>query len=292
MKLLLSVLSLASLFSADAFAWKETGGGDELGLEFQRAFASALQRIENREVALEVDLAKLKRASSRAKVISADQPLLVSIGDEVQDSVAINEPATGLVRVQRARWKAISDPRVQEAIALHEMLSLAKLEATGIYTYSAAFLKQLGLSPWLVSQRSEGKVEKPVAKDLTCEISYSPSGVGRFENEVVEKIGPVRLQEKGDGALLLHAKQNRTTKDGRFLIEIWATQPYRTALVQNAYSNIGIAINDRKKELSVQRGSSFGGGFAENITDAELFYNFDNSDPERSGDLNVSCELR
>ncbi|RZA06615.1 MAG: hypothetical protein EOP11_09860 [Proteobacteria bacterium] len=292
MKNLLVLFLLTSGFCTSAFAWKETGGGDEVGLEFQRAYAAALQRIASGEVSLEVDQNKLKAVAESARVIIVDEQLFVSFGSEVQDSVAINDRAMRTVRVQRARWKGIKDPRVQEAIALHEMLSLAGIESTGVYKYSADYLQQIGLSPWLVSGGPDGAIEKPVAKDLVCEIRYFPSGLGRYQGEQLYPVGPIRLKEDSRGRQVLSARQTVTTKDGRFTIDIWAFQPYRTPTFRNPVANIALVIDDHKNHLSVQRGSNFGSGFEYENLEAELFYNFDNQDPEKSGDILTSCKLR
>jgi len=144
---LMAMLVSATTFAATSKQGKEGGnGGDEVGLELQMAVATAMTRIQNMDQVMYAKIAKpVEAALKRASFVAVDDALDVRVKDLIQNSVAINFPDTGLVMVNRSRWNAIPDTNLMEGIALHEILSLAKLEQTGTYPYSSKYVAMLNV---------------------------------------------------------------------------------------------------------------------------------------------------
>jgi hypothetical protein len=124
-------------------------GGDEIGLEFEGAARTAAENTKKYlkpllGSSLQIDWSK---ALSGLTILVVDEPLFVESGSVKQESVAVNYPGTRTIKINRKRWKEISGLRIKEGIALHEILSLEGLEATGRYPYSAIYLSYFGYAP-------------------------------------------------------------------------------------------------------------------------------------------------
>lgn len=117
------------------------GGGNDVGVEFQRAFLNAVQEIRRRapEVHAKLLEARVEKFANEALVIVVDDRLEVQISGFIQNSVAYNNPEFGVILVHREEWQKIKSQRQREAIALHEVLSLAGIESSGRYPISAAY---------------------------------------------------------------------------------------------------------------------------------------------------------
>lgn len=267
------VVSFVCVFvlSANAYAWKETGGGDEVALEFQQAFFSALRAVEEGKVSGKFSAEGLKAAARKAQIVVVEKPLLVKAPGGTQESIAVNTPASFLIQVNRSRWNAIRDVKIKEAVALHEVLSLMGLEHTGYYEYSARYLEAAGLSPWLVSGNGKGRVEKPAPKTLNCKVSYFPAN-GSYADveELTVSIATKELNSKGPWSL--RAEQTLTTKDKSFNVKVWAMQPFRTAYNPAAYEYVGLMIEDRKAGSSSATGPTFPADAPQNLPYAKAGY--------------------
>ncbi|MNK83966.1 hypothetical protein D3C87_1038030 [compost metagenome] len=89
----------------------------------------------------------LKEYVDTVDVIVINEPLDVEAQLFSQDSAAVNFPDANSVVVSLSRWQALRGQEdVKEGIALHELLSLKKIEATGNYRYSARYLALLRAS--------------------------------------------------------------------------------------------------------------------------------------------------
>src|SRR3954466_9457561 len=105
-----------SLFSSTVHAgFSVRGGGDEVALEFWQAYARAVDEIQDRqpEVARKIRGLNLEDVSEDVKVLIVDQPLLAAVDGGEQESVALNEPSTLRIWIDRARWRAITSPRLR-----------------------------------------------------------------------------------------------------------------------------------------------------------------------------------
>ena len=124
-------------------------GGDEVSMEFLQAFSSAMKTIANEspELSTQVSRANLEQVLAGATLLVVSDALPVERYGVVQDSIAVNDASTKRIFVNRFRWTEIRDPHVKEAIAFHEVASLAGLESTGKYPLTARYLALVGLSP-------------------------------------------------------------------------------------------------------------------------------------------------
>ena len=137
MKRLFSLL-IAVLMAATAHAGKESGGGDPVEVDFIGAFNAAVDRYQDGETN---DLFNfvgpdLLGIEERAKILVVNDPLFVTKNGRDEEVTARNTPDTLTIEVNRARWNATQDERLKEATALHEFLSLLKIESTGRYPIS------------------------------------------------------------------------------------------------------------------------------------------------------------
>lgn len=120
------------------------GGGDEVGLEFQRAAAKAVASL--RVGVGGVDRARLEALLESARYVVPRKLDAISFRGAGQEGVAVNDRATGTIYIHRARWKALPEAS-RERIALHELLSLMGLEGTGDYHISATVETVAGHRP-------------------------------------------------------------------------------------------------------------------------------------------------
>lgn len=126
---------------------QDRGGGDDVGLEFQSAFITALRTIQTRDSGLAKKIHDLDATSVLvgAHILAVDSDLKVTSNGVTQDSVATNQPSTETILVNRSRWHAIQNPIIKQGIALHEILSLRGIEWTGQYPISSQFVAYTGL---------------------------------------------------------------------------------------------------------------------------------------------------
>jgi hypothetical protein len=156
------LLALLALFAWDSQAGgKAVGnGGDELALELQNAALHAITQAAELGLISHDQLAPLRALTLEATVLTADNPL-ASFKDGVeQESIAINLPEQKTIVLNRFRWLDVSNARLREGIALHEVLSLAAIEGTGNYRVSGAYLShfQLDLSDLRVPPKGEQRI--------------------------------------------------------------------------------------------------------------------------------------
>lgn len=122
------------------------GGGDDVGLDFQRTLQMALEGLRNQEpktfkILEEKNIIGLARG---IKIIVVDEELEAPIKGYTQNSVAVNLPHIKTILVNRQRWNNVKDSVIKEGIALHEIVSLLKLESTGRYDISSRYVVAKG----------------------------------------------------------------------------------------------------------------------------------------------------
>jgi hypothetical protein len=117
-------------------------GGDEVALEFNQAFSTAIRNINEKlpHLAAFLNTKELSAVIAKATILITDGPLPVSLNGIPQSSIATNDVEKQQVLIQRARWKELTNSHIKEALALHEILSLARLESTGQYAHSGMYL--------------------------------------------------------------------------------------------------------------------------------------------------------
>ena len=174
MKIIIFVL-LISFSGLFAQAGTEGHGGDEVGIQFQQAFRAGMLEILKRPDFIPLaNLKSLAALEGTAKILVIDCPankkcpvnFFVSINGVPQESIAINDPDNQIIFINRTRWNQVRNVHVLEAIALHEMLSLLKLEDTGKYEISGRYLSIYGwnsesiLHPFALSDEEFKEQEK------------------------------------------------------------------------------------------------------------------------------------
>ncbi|HWU44876.1 MAG TPA: hypothetical protein VN132_15595, partial [Bdellovibrio sp.] len=117
-----------------------TGGGDDDGAKFRAYAALGVDQLKDRFTADQSAL--IKEALSKARILMVDEKQFAVLGEVTQDSVALNNPETGIVTVSRDRWHQVERKRkaMSKTISTHEVLSLVKMESTGQYDHSSEIL--------------------------------------------------------------------------------------------------------------------------------------------------------
>jgi hypothetical protein len=141
-------LKQKSIQSQNVIGGGDAGGGDDVGLDFQSSARSALDKVKRGEgeVFKNLDTDYLTQILNRTQFFVVDDALDVSIVDLIQTSVAVNIPEAEMVFINRTKWTHIKNESLKEGIALHELLSLARLEQTGYYPISSQYVAMMGIS--------------------------------------------------------------------------------------------------------------------------------------------------
>ncbi len=140
------ILFILVLKSLPAHSGQERGGGSIVALEFKNYFTTAYGNLSQKmpELFKKVSSADLQAVMDETLVLVVDSELEVIRDGVKQKSVAVNDRGRRLILVNGARWQAVTNSHLREAIALHEVLSLAGLESTGDYSLSSAYLEFFG----------------------------------------------------------------------------------------------------------------------------------------------------
>jgi hypothetical protein len=136
------LLTLSVVF---AWAGTSTHGGDEIGLEFQSAYLFALEdiKLNHRDLYEQIESSDVYQLSTTTRVLVVDRPLVINVDFTTQESVATNDSKLGLILVNRSRWTAIRSEAKKTSLALHEILSIAGIENSGLYTVSAVYFSKI-----------------------------------------------------------------------------------------------------------------------------------------------------
>ncbi len=118
------------------------GGGDEIGLEFEKVLKNALNTLQTRDSASYNLLIQngLQNTLKNIRYVVVEGPLQVPLEQSIQNSVAVNDRTTNIIYIHRDRWQKIFDVKTKEAIAIHEVASLLGLESTGSYPISSSYI--------------------------------------------------------------------------------------------------------------------------------------------------------
>ncbi len=127
----------------------DTGGGDELSMEFDASLRTAVEfmRVSGKSEFAPIVGLDWEKILKNTRKLTVDRRLFVTRDGAKQECVAINHRSKRLIEINRARWKNLPSPRLKEGIALHEVLSLLGLEETGLYHFSGQYLALFGHNP-------------------------------------------------------------------------------------------------------------------------------------------------
>jgi hypothetical protein len=134
------VFSLAWLSAAcvSAFAGpRDSGGGNDLGLDFESEAMRGIQNLSSAE-ADDTLKQKMRAVVASTKFIVVNQDLYVKINGDTQPALVINDPSANTVTINGNAWPKLSSEPQRQSLAVHEVLSLMKIESTGDYHISAA----------------------------------------------------------------------------------------------------------------------------------------------------------
>jgi hypothetical protein len=134
MKAVLLLLALI-LNAAPALAGRETGnGGDPVAIEFlNRAFEAAMNIRNSPDAFGELKNIDVLGILGKTEIMVVDQELTVNKDGTTQRSAAVNFRNPRRILINRAAWNGIGSDRLKQSLALHETLSLAGFEETGVY---------------------------------------------------------------------------------------------------------------------------------------------------------------
>jgi len=115
--------------------------------------------------------------------VVSQEPVYAIDGQVKQESAAINYKNPDTVVISEARWNGIHNEAIKQALALHELTSLAGIEATGKYPVSGRFLESSGV-PCNVDLCTAPPTPPPGAFGFESAEKAFESGVTPAPNEI------------------------------------------------------------------------------------------------------------
>jgi hypothetical protein len=145
-QIVVTTVILSSLTPSLASAGRILKGGDPTAIEFIQSADDAIRAVEqNPALFPEIKGHPLSAILQHAKILVTEQVLMVEKNGVQQESVAVNWASPDTITINRSRWEAIKSWQIKDAVALHEVLGLAKIENTGIYSVSHRYLDLPGV---------------------------------------------------------------------------------------------------------------------------------------------------
>lgn len=146
-----AVLTILSVlcFSSQSFAGGKVigNGGDSRALEFIQSARQAILEIKKDETLYpELKSIDLEAQLNKTEVLISEVPVYSLKGELRQFSTAINYRDPDTIVVYGPQWDNTKNTLIRRALALHEVLSLASLEDTGVYTISQKYLAKNGIT--------------------------------------------------------------------------------------------------------------------------------------------------
>lgn len=155
------------------------GGGTDLVFEFKGAARKAIDELSHHTTLRSLPSSKILRKLETAKIIVSEERLYETFGRIKQEVAALNYRRRNLIVISRPMWMEIKSQLRKEALALHEVLSLMKLEGTGDYRYSQRYFE--GKTPRsevrftdVMKQQTLNTVESPAVTLVIYEDLLSP----------------------------------------------------------------------------------------------------------------------
>lgn len=153
------------MISSFALASGGVKGGDPLALQFKATAFVAARTLQsfNRPPFSSVNMSLLLNKISTAQILVTDKGLPVEKNGFIQKSAVGNIPLQNLIIINRPRYEKIQNTAIEQALALHEFLSLMGDESTANYPISGAYLIAK-LNPSTGSQEIQLAAQSIVAK--------------------------------------------------------------------------------------------------------------------------------
>lgn len=145
----LVVILLAAFLSTSVFAGGKVigNGGDSRALDFYDYAQRSIKAIKsNANLYPEVKDIDLQTILDKTEILISEVPLYSVKGEVRQFSTAINYKDPDTIVVYGPRWNDLKNNAIKLSLALHEVLSLAGVEETGVYTVSQRYLSENGIA--------------------------------------------------------------------------------------------------------------------------------------------------
>lgn len=184
---ILSLIMACFIFSSASFAGGKVigNGGDSRALEFYNFALESIKALKNNTSQYpEVRDIDLQAILDKAEILVSEVPLYSFKGEVRQFSTVINYKGPDTIIVYGPRWSDLKNNSIKSALALHEVLSLAGIEQTGVYTVSQRFLAANGIS-----------CESGLCENLpryNCTLSKMPFSTNKIEYVGSQNVGYTR----------------------------------------------------------------------------------------------------
>lgn len=183
MKLIIFLLA-AFICSSSVFAGGKVigNGGDSRALDFYNYAQESIKNVKKNAVLYpEVKDIDLQGILDKTEILISEIPLYSVKGEVRQFSTAINYKNPDTIVVYGPRWNDLRNNSIKLSLALHEVLSLAGIEETGVYTVSQRYLAANGIAC------SRGLCEN--LPRYNCAFTKMPFSTNKVEHVGTQKIG-------------------------------------------------------------------------------------------------------
>lgn len=190
MKKISFIMLYCFLFSSVCFAGGKVigNGGDSRALDFYNYATAAIKKVKNNATYPEVNGLDLQAKLDNTEILVSEVPLYSIKGEVRQFSTAINYKNPDTIIIYGPRWNDLKNNSIKSALALHEVLSLADIEETGVYTVSQRFLAELGIAC------TSGLCEN--LPRYNCNFTKMPSSTNIVEYVGLQKVGYTRTSNE------------------------------------------------------------------------------------------------
>jgi hypothetical protein len=251
------------------------GGANSAGLGLVEAFRVALAEIKANFPDLQAQIADLNLDAlpESTSVIGVPTPLKVPAGEGFQDSVADNDYSSN-IRVNEGRWGETSSDRIRQAIALHEFLCLKKVESTGHYPISSAYLAKFHMqndAQILISGRDPVLGSRQVSERESCNDTMELQSLKSHETKTVRSF-------KMSAGARWHVLDDIYGISYAFGVESKDFVPVVTQFVRlKSENNDGTSVNTLSARM-LGRDAAHHGRLVEVVVPSKTFYHQESSD--------------
>lgn len=220
MKVLSLIIAYFVLFNSASFAGGKVigNGGDSRALDFYNHALESIQNLKSDTASYpEVKNIDLQAVLDKVEILISEVPLYSVKGEVRQFSTAINYKNPDTIVVYGPRWNDLRNESIKLALALHEVLSLAGIEETGVYTVSQRFLGAKGIS-----------CESGLCENLpryNCRLTKMPFATNIVEYVGEQKIGYTRTTNEivdiHSGEMKATIVMNTTAASGHVMIVLY-----------------------------------------------------------------------